>query len=202
MKTKCKRLIAVLALLWTGNATAQPAYFKVTEALDDHLNVRAEPTATSNDIGNIKPGAQPFEILETDSSGQWGKILWLDRTAWVALKYMEPIQLPMLQNTSVPIGLICAGTEPFWTIEVESAEASLFSTPEADIPMSIANVDVSKNTAEYPVAIEMRTENFAALTVVRRQACSDGMSDTNYNWAVDVVLQPDLSLLSGCCVKR
>ncbi len=193
---------AALLGICTATVNAQTSYYKVTESMTEHLNVREEPSSDSKDIGDLKPGTQPFEILEVDETGQWGRILWLEKTAWVSLRFMQPIELPHLANTIVPIGLLCAGTEPFWTMEIESAESAVLSTPESVTPMSLTNVSVSKNRSKHPVAIELLASNYTAITVVSRKACSDGMSDINYNWAADIVMQPELGLLSGCCVIR
>lgn len=196
-------LLLVLALtINTASVNARPNYYKVIDSLTEHLNVREEPSASSKDLGNIPPGSQTFEILETDSTGEWGRILWLDKTAWVALKFMTPVQPPHLADTIVPIGLLCAGTEPFWTFEIESADNAELSTSDAVTPMSLGNVKVSKNRDEHPIAIEVLTPNYTAVAILSRKACSDGLSDINYNWAADIITQPELSLLSGCCVMR
>lgn len=200
-KIFAQQLLALLAIS-ASTVYAQPSYYKVTSSLTDYLNVRAEPSVDSKDIGDIGPGAQPFEIIETDASGKWGRIIWQETTAWVALRFMEPIELPLLANTIVPIGLLCAGTEPFWTIEIESSENAVLSTPEAATPMSITTVSVSENRTQHPVAIELFTKDYSAVTVVSRQACSDGLTDIKYSWSANVVIQPDLNLLSGCCVTR
>lgn len=192
----------VLLAIYTTPINAQPSYYKVTDALSEHLNVREEPSAESRDLGNLAPGSQPYEIMETDSTGQWGRILWQETTGWVALKFMIPVQLPHLADTIVPIGLLCAGTEPFWTMEIESAESATLSTSDAVTPMALSGVKVSRNRKEHPVAIELFAENYDAVTLLSRQACSDGLSDINYSWAADIIIQPPLSLLSGCCVMR
>lgn len=194
-------LVALLAV-FSSTVNSQPSYYKVTSSLENYLNVRAEPSVDAADVGNLDPGAQPLEIIETDESGNWGRIIWQETTAWVALRFLEPIELPQLADTIVPIGLLCAGTEPFWTIEIESSQNAVLNTPEAATPMSITNVSVSKNRSEDPVAIELFTKDYSAVTVVSRQACSDGLTDIKYNWTADVILQPDLNLLSGCCVTR
>lgn len=202
MNIKPAAFLTTLILISAGTANAIPGYYKVVDTLTEHLNVREAPSSASLDIGNLAPGSQPYEILETDDSGNWGRILWLDKTGWVAMNFMQAIEIPHLANTIVPIGLLCAGTEPFWTMEIESAESAVLSTTESITPMSLSNVSVSKNRAKDPVAIEFLTNDLTVLTVVSRESCSDGMSDINYSWAADLLTQPDLSLLSGCCVMR
>ncbi len=202
MKIISAIFLATLLATCATASNAQPDYYKVKDSLTEHLNVREAPSSESKDVGDLAPGAQPFEILETDASGEWGRILWLEKTAWVALRFMQPIELPHLENTIVPIGLLCAGAEPFWTMEIESAENAVLSTSDSVTPMSLSNVSVSKNRAKDPVAIELLSSSTTAITVVSRNACSDGMSDINYSWAAEIIMQPELKLLSGCCVMR
>jgi len=194
---------AVLNVAMCGAALSQPAYYQVADLVDsDHVNVRAEPTADSADLGDIAAGSKPYEIIETDESGNWGRILWLEGSGWVALRFMEPIQVEQLAKTAVPVGLVCAGTEPFWTLELQSQQTALFTTSESNNSLSVTSAESSRNQSTYPVAVELQSESYSAISVLRRSQCADGMSDISYSWAVDVVMQPELQLLSGCCFLR
>lgn len=204
-----KKIVTALILYvggtFTTTAFAQspPAYYRVTNLADgDHLNVRAQPNADSEDIGDLAAGSSPYEIIETDASGQWGKILWLEGTGWVALRYMEPISVERLAKTQVPVGLTCVGTEPFWTIELKTQQSAVISTPEATLPLSVINAKTSLNQSSFPVAIELTSANTSATTILRRGSCADGMSEITYGWNASVIMQPNFKLLSGCCVLR
>jgi len=115
---------------------------------------------------------------------------------------MEPIQVEQLAKTAVPVGLVCAGTEPFWTLELQSQQTALFTTSESNNSLSVTSAESSRNQSTYPVAVELQSENYSAISVLRRSQCADGMSDISYSWAIDVVMQPELQLLSGCCFLR
>jgi hypothetical protein len=77
-----RSLIACVALTLTGTAalaqtTAEPSYMRVTGvASNDSLNVRAEPRASSADIGDLAFNARGVEVIGTDASGAWGRIIW------------------------------------------------------------------------------------------------------------------------------
>ena len=204
-----KQIAAVLVLFVIGLfsnlsiAQSAPAYYRVADLENgDHLNVRAKPEASSDDIGDLAGGSRPYEIIETDSTGKWGKILWLEGTGWVALKYMVPISVELLAKTQVPVGLTCVGTEPFWTIELKTQQSAVISTTDATLPLSVSSAKTSLNQARFPVAIELTSANTTATTVLRRGSCADGMSEITYGWTASVIMQPNFKLLSGCCVLR
>lgn len=179
------------------------SYFKVANLDEgDHLNVRAEPSAAATDIGDIESGSQPWEILELDSTGEWGKILWHERSGWIALRYMEQIQVEFIEPTKIPVGLTCLGSEPFWTIEFKSPQSILMSTQEGTQAMSIVSARRSENSGQFPAAVNFRNDSSSTFTVIRREECSDGMSESPHTWSVDVIIQPRFKLLSGCCVVR
>ncbi len=207
MKTISALYLSVVLTLLNHTALAnttpvQPEYYQVSASLTAHLNVRAEPSASARDIGDLNPGARPIEVLKTDPTGEWGHIVWQETTGWVALRFLERITLPQLQDTIVPIGLICAGTEPFWTMEIESPDNAVLSTEASSTPMSINTVSTSRNRNQHPVALELLSKNHTNVTVLSRQACSDGLTNIQYNWAAEIIIQPEFNLLSGCCVMR
>jgi len=186
-----------------NTAFSQSGYYQVAELEDsNHLNVRAEPTADSADLGDIASNSKPYEVIETDETGKWGKILWLEGSGWVALKYMVPIQVEQLLQTEVPVGLVCAGTEPFWTIELQSQQTAVFTTSEFTNSLSVVAAKPSRNGAGFPVAVELQSEHYSTISVLKRAACADGMSDISYGWTIDTAIQPQLQLLSGCCFLR
>ena len=198
-------IIAAAALLTINAAQAQQqsAYYQVTELEgDDHLNVRAEPASTAEDIGDLASGSKPYEILETDSTGDWGRIIWLEGSGWVALRFMQQIEVEKLANTQIPVGLTCVGAKPFWTLEIQSQKVGVISTQNEVKPMAIVNTATSRNGTRFPIAVELQSNKNTATTTLRRAQCSDGMGDLRYEWAADVVVNPQFTLLSGCCSLR
>ncbi len=198
-------IITFTALLTvnTTQAQQQSAYYQVIELEgDDHLNVRAEPTSTSEDLGDLASGSRPYEVLEIDSTGDWGRIIWLEGDGWVALRFMQAIEVEKLANTQVPVGLTCVGAKPFWTLEIKSQKVGVISTQEEIKAMNIANTATSRNGSQFPIAVELQSNNNSATTTLRRAQCSDGMGGLRYEWAADIVVKPKFTLLSGCCSLR
>lgn len=200
---KANTIAITLLVLNTAIAQDQPTYYQVANLESgDHLNVRAAPTSASEDIGDLASDSKTYEILETDSSGAWGRILWLEGSGWVALRYMKPVNIPLLANTLVPVGLTCVGAEPFWTLEIKSQKVGVISTPEETKPMTIVNTTSSRNGRHFPIAVELQTNSNTAIATLRRSQCSDGMSGLSYQWAADIIVNPQFTLLSGCCSLR
>jgi len=197
-------LTAYITLIFNAAvAQAQTGYYKVVELTEgDHLNVRSGPGSDFEDIGDLESGLQPLEVLETDASGNWGRILWLEGNGWVALSYLESVAIEKLTNTEIPIGLTCVGANPFWTMEFKSQKVGVITTQEAVTPMNISNITKSRNSRSFPVAVELQTKSYTTTATLRRAQCSDGMGGLRYGWATDVLINPQFSLLSGCCVLR
>lgn len=199
-------IIITFAALLTVNTTQaqqQSAYYQVIELEgDDHLNVRAEPASASEDIGDLASGSKPYEILEIDSTGEWGRIIYLEGSGWVALRFMQQIEVEKLANTQVPVGLTCVGAKPFWTLEFKSQKIGVISTQEEVKQMAVVNTATSRNGNQFPIAVELQTAGNTATTTLRRAQCSDGMGGLRYEWAADLVVNPNFTLLSGCCSLR
>jgi uncharacterized membrane protein len=103
----------------------------------------------------------------------------------------------------LPERLRCAGTEPFWSLSIEGGEA-VFETPEAQGPSAArfsihGSVTASNRLGLW--AVRMKSEaGQETLALVRRAACSDGMSDLEYPYSIALLDADDEhSLLDGCC---
>ena len=111
----------------------EPAYYRVTGvASDDVLNVRIAPDAGSEIVGSLRPAATPVEVVEI--RGNWARVTEIDISGWASLRYLEPIELASVGKSRLPVGLFCGGTEPFWSLSIDSAAQAKFSAP--DIPGS------------------------------------------------------------------
>lgn len=204
------RLIFAAALaLGASAATAQdyfanspaPGYYRVTGvALDDTLNVRAGPSASTADIGDLQPHDVGIEVLGTDPSGAWGRIIWQESMGWVAMRFLAPDPQPTLAGTAVPVGMYCGGTEPFWSIRL-SAGSAIFSDPfGTSLPLTFQGARVAEGRPNWPAALSHTSPGGNTLTVIVPALCSDGMSDRDYGYAVMLTLMgPQPRFLDGCC---
>lgn len=183
--------------------SAQPPQYYAVHGVapDDVLNIRAEPDANAEKLGSYAPDARPVEVLETRDG--WGRVLAEGRDGWVALDFLEPIDMPQLGDTILPDGLRCAGTEPFWDVTLLSSPAARFRAMTADQPDEFAIARATPVPAR-PWTSWLRFHKDGrpyGEAVVRAAACSDGMSDQTYGYAIDLSLGRDgeETLLTGCC---
>lgn len=166
-------------------------------AAGDTLNVRAKPTARSEDIGDLFPG-QEVEILSLTDDRKWARIIAGEGNGWVAARFLKTIPWPE-GASGLPANLSCSGTEPFWSLDTGEEAMMVFNDPMQDqkTPLRITWSSQSRN--EGPGAYGFEAEE--ASGVLRRAQCSDGMSDRDYGWSLDLILNraggPEL--YSGCC---
>ena len=165
---------------------------------DDVLNVRAGPAASSADIGDLVNG-DAVEVIATD--GGWGRIVHGEGNGWVSLAYLEPAPASRVGESPIPVGLICAGTEPFWSLATDDGASVAFSEPGPDgIAEDRARVEwagAASGRSGFPAALRARSADADYALVLRPAACSDGMSDRDYGWAAEVLAGE--RLLTGCC---
>lgn len=195
-------ILTALLALPALPALAEPIYGRVTGvAPDDTLNVRAAPSADAEDIGDLAHDEMGIEVTGTDESGQWGRIIWNEGNGWIALAYFEPSPPELVPGTTLPAGLMCAGTEPFWSLRLSGAGA-VFSSPEATVPdLSLLQSTPAAGSPGYPLWMSFSGASVDGLMVVRDLECSDGMSDRSYGWTADLALFSETGGLvhTGCC---
>ena len=105
----------------------------------------------------------------------------------------------------LPPNLQCAGTEPFWALNIEGDEAR-FETPDRQGELATKLAVETRLTAENRFGLwalrlrssEQRSEQ--TIAVIREVSCSDGMSEIEYPFAVALLHEEGgQSLLDGCC---
>ena len=181
-----------------------PRYYEVSGiSPGDALNVRAGPSTQFRDIGNLRPDGSPVEILSYSEDVKWGRLVWGEGNGWVFLDFLKPIFPEKLSGVEVPIGLMCSGTEPFWDFTIASAAEvqfnMLFSDTVASAAIDAAVVADSRPTT--PVAVIASSEQAELMAILDRQQCTDGMTDREYGWSVDLLVTQQNSprFLTGCC---
>jgi len=177
-----------------------PAWVEVVNvASDDVLNVRAEPDAGSEIVGTLAPGAGPVEIALTRQIGEarWGLVATQEGSGWINLAYASPADVAMIGDSPVPDGTICAGTEPFWSLELSDG-AGIYSDFEIERETYEISESESARSRPWPWMFGLRGSGLALLTP---ELCSDGMSDLPYAWSILMIRHDESghALYEGCC---
>lgn len=163
-------------------------------AQDDVLNLRAEPSASAAIVGALPPGLRGVEIERR--SGAWAYVRYKDRAGWASASYLQP--LPSSGASLPPLPLRCLGTEPFWSLRVDTS-GLLYD--RMDHPKELGGVSIARQTGDMDAwQLTPHSGSLASLVVKNEgKACSDGMSDRAYPLAVTLAGK-DGQTLHGCCV--
>ena len=189
-------LSLVIALAAPLHAQDLPAFFSVTGvAANDVLNIRARPDAQSEIIGSLAFDATGIEVVRI--SGDWGLINSGDSAGYASLRYLE--RAPGPQWTALQSPILCLGTEPFWSLEIDpQGDRVRLATPEDPEPTDMAI------EALWPAGPWARSAAVGlpdGMAVLVGAECSDGMSDRAYGIAVDIFRQEPEgeTRRAGCC---
>ncbi len=206
------RLLAIVSafffVLPLAAFAAEPGYYRVTGvAAGDVLNIRPEPGPGGEPLGEFAPGAAPIEVLEVQSAGggEWGRVLAGDGNGWVSMKFLTPVEVPLINGTHIPDGLVCTGTEPFWNAKVSGKEGLRFADMDQNetvMPINRAMTAIGRIHRFAVLASDGKTRATAMLGT--NESCSDGMSDRDFGWRMDLLLERDgddqfPQLYEGCC---
>ncbi|WP_298499155.1 SH3 domain-containing protein [uncultured Maritimibacter sp.] len=193
------KLILFLLAFLPGAALAQtlPALYDVIGVADtDRLNVRAEPSASSEIIGDYPFFQQGIEVTAFNDDTTWARVNYEERTGWISARFLRE-RSGQGGTATLPTPMSCLGTEPFWFMSIYDDQIE-FEDPGADTGMM--------TFGRYPIietAISPRG-GFASddmIGFVSREACTDGMTDRTYGFRVDFIRRgngDDVSF-SGCC---
>lgn len=194
-------LLAVLLLCLPGIAVAQgmsyPALVDVARvAADDVLNIRATPDAGAEIVGTLSPDRAGVEVIEASPDGKWGRVNAGEGTGWISLAFVDA----QPEQDGFPAIHACLGTEPFWGIWQE-AGGWLYSSPSGpDYSLTETWRDTASGRLDR-YGVVMSWDHVTAHASVRREVCSDGMSDRLFGLSVDMILTEDgeYRMLTGCC---
>lgn len=178
-----------------ANAQSLPALYDVRDvAAGDVLNVRSEPTSSSDIVALLQPDVINVEIIALDEGRRWGRINMGEQSGWVSLRFLE--RQPNQHAGDFPAITACYGTEPFWDLQVQDTSATL--TVLSGFSYNAAPIERLRSAN--------RTDRFSMVSqqivgVIQVQACSDGMSDRAFGLSIEVLTNPtgDMQHLSGCC---
>ncbi|UWQ83360.1 COG3650 family protein [Leisingera caerulea] len=188
------------ALLWLacaalpGAAQEFPALYSVAGvAADDVLNIRSAPSASAEIIGTLAPDQAGVEVVAADGSGKWGLVNSGERSGWAALRYLT--RAAAEDGLALPRRFSCFGTEPFWILNITQEDAAVYASHGGHTRLDAGRVLTSRNLGgHYLLPLEGGTA-----AVIRRSACSDGMSGRSFGLSVDLLQLDAPALQSGCC---
>lgn len=194
------RLFLFLSLFLTAHfasADTFPARYSVTDvAANDTLNIRSEPSGSSEIIGTYPPYAVNIEVLGLNETGKWARVGAGERNGWVAARFLQrdPIDDPY----RIPRPLTCIGTEPFWSFNMAIRGTDF---KEAGFDLSILNEISEAVTENAYLGVFEEGPTLTHTILVQRESCGDGMSDREFGFSARLfVTAPDGNrFYHGCC---
>lgn len=198
-------LLAVATAIGVSGASAQsvpsfPGYYRVDGvAADDVLNIRAEPTASAPIVGTFPPDAGPVETLRVENG--WALVSTGEAMGWTSTSYLTEIDMPLIGGSSLPDGLVCAGTEPFWSLAFAGGEAIFNSIDMEEAQLSISRAGGFAGVGPFRAYVLASDGQQELTAIMGNEVCSDGMSDRDYPRTVDLLLGPESQPVgyAGCC---
>jgi uncharacterized membrane protein len=194
--------VLILAAVCFGtvacNAADEPVSYSVYGvASTDALALRAGPNSTAQKLADIPHDASGIQATgNATPSGDWAEVQYQGRRGWVSARFLAfgpagGMQLPAL--------LQCSGTEPFWGIKVSPSRTKAdlnFLDTSYSHQITRAASAMNRNDIWIVKSRDNRTE---ISLIVRKESCSDGMSDRDYPYSA-VALVPGSDIIAGCCM--
>lgn len=98
----------------------------------------------------------------------------------------EPANPAFEKKISEGIDFIGLGNEPFWGLDIDFEKTMQFSTPDGGLVSAPAVM--AKKAQDGALIYESQAEGNTLKVTVRKEDCSDGMSDNRYNYSITVVV--------------
>lgn len=215
-------IASVVATAWplaAGEHAPEPGwtYRVVDVAADDVLNVREQPgtaapivaTLPPDDTGLSVTGARNAEHDDTFGPGTWWEILHEEApggAGWVNARFLAPDDPEAEPETG--FALRCAGTEPFWSLDVADGVAR-FSAPEPEEAHPTWRAGGWQDAAgfrpgyRFAIRLDSAAQPGAGWAFVARTAepmCTDHMSPFDYSYEI-MLIKPANRVLAGCCTR-
>jgi len=181
--------------------------FEVTGvSSSDTLNMRAniDQAAIVSDaeiIGTIPSNGAGIEATGVSihlNGTLWRKVTFRGTTGWVSSRFLKRTAI-----VEMPANLDCAGTEPFWSLQIRNEEAEL-NEPGLPEPtkLSLLAKRQGLNRSNLWSFYFTTEDKKSVLTGVlfHTDECTDGMSDLNYGFEIFLLgLRPGEGPAQGCC---
>ena len=181
-----------------ASAQELPALYRVAGVEDgDRLNVRDRPGLEGAVIGALAPDAGAVEVTALSRGRDWGRVSVNGRSGWAAMRFLAPV--PGTAWSAPGAALTCRVTEPFWTVTLPPGRESLRLVAYGRGRRALAVT--ARGPALARPALGFFLDGGEGLAEVRREECSDGMSDRAYGLALSLWLSSGESVAGyqGCC---
>jgi heat shock protein HslJ len=101
---------------------------------------------------------------------------------------------PFTQKISEGIDFVALGTEPFWGLDIDFEKGMEFKTPDGK--SFNAPPVMAKKGSEGVLIYESKTEDGSLKVTLKKEPCSDGMSDNKFDYSVMVAVNG--TTFQGC----
>ncbi|MBJ6611135.1 MAG: SH3 domain-containing protein [Candidatus Thiothrix moscowensis] len=205
-------LFLALTVSPVGIQSAQAAELKVYSVTGTdgiNLNMRSGPGTNNSIVTKIPPNSTGVVATGEErkvGTSTWAKVYWAGKGGWVNKAYLTLANLKPPAGGTPPasgggITMKCSGTEPFWGVTITETQMSvdMMDGPKYNVPVTFRQT--SANNATIAVIAGTDGPNETQTFLQKVSACSDGMSDTRYPYAVTAVLNKR-KVVSGCCSVR
>jgi uncharacterized membrane protein len=214
MKSFIKSIVVGLfVLLYSSILPAnEGALYAVTGVdNDDYLNVRQKATARSAIVTRLPYDSVGVRRLEGEamiSGNRWWRVRWEGKQGWVNQRYLRPVvkqaHSPIVSTSSrtksakTPATLHCGGNEPFWGMKITKNHLNYSPMDGKKLNLPVVFNKTSENNTSI-AAIYAKQGNQQILAMLQKvSACSDGMSDIDYPYAIAAIINQQ-QFYSGCC---
>ena len=193
--------VALLCLLASPLAATQdawPALYDVAGvAPNDVLNIREAPTAEAPITGSLAFDATSVEVIRRAPRADWGLVNAGEGKGWVSLRYLK--RQPGQWLGALPPVARCAGTEPFWSLDLEDQRLT-YRAPDTTAQSYELTQSGPARGRRDRFHLRAKAAHGTATAVIALRACTDGMSSREYGLGVDLLLTgSEFQHLSGCC---
>jgi len=205
-------MIGLLSFYTTTLSANNSTYYAVTGVeSDDALNLRQKATARSAIVTRLPYDSVGIRRLEGEvmiSGNIWWRIKWEGKQGWVNQRYLMPMakkntdtnltQPVITKKMKTPATLHCGGNEPFWGMKITKNRVNYSPMEGKKLNLPVVFNKTSENNTSI-AAIYAKQGNQQILSMLQKvSACSDGMSDIDYPYAIAVIIN-QRQFYSGCC---
>lgn len=202
--------LAMLLICIPLSAAQMQVYAITGVKTDAFVNLRAGPSTAKAVITKI-PGNGTGIVAtgeEKKAGGQiWAKVYWQGKGGWISKRYLRKDTTSVATKpTTKPapakqVVMKCSGTEPFWGIDITESQLSVNMLDGVQYQVPVLFRQTSSNNRKIAVIAGQNGPNNTYVflqKVDEANACSDGMSDTQYPYTATATLN-NKKVVSGCC---